>query len=40
MTIIEQQDDGNRGLFIATIVLLNIGLIPLLMAFLGYARLV
>ncbi|KAK4235352.1 hypothetical protein C8A03DRAFT_36807 [Achaetomium macrosporum] len=40
MTIIEQQNQRNRGLIIATIVLLNIGLIPLLMAFLGYARLV
>lgn len=40
MTIIEQQNQQNRGLIIATIVLLNIGLIPLLMAYLGYARLV
>ncbi|KAK0751624.1 hypothetical protein B0T18DRAFT_387719 [Schizothecium vesticola] len=40
MTIIEQQNQSNRGLVVATIVLLNVGLIPLLMAFLGYARLV
>jgi len=42
MTIIEQQDPKheNRGLLIATIVLLNVGLVPLLMAYLGYARLV
>ena len=40
MTIIEQQSRDNRGLVIATIVLLNLGLIPLLLAFLGYARLV
>ncbi|KAK3345800.1 hypothetical protein B0T25DRAFT_583107 [Lasiosphaeria hispida] len=40
MTIVEQQNQSNRSLIIATIVLLNIGLIPLLMAFLGYARLV
>jgi len=40
MTIIEQQNKDDRSLIIATIVLLNIGLIPLLMAFLGYARLV
>ncbi|KAK0653046.1 hypothetical protein B0T16DRAFT_110467 [Cercophora newfieldiana] len=40
MTIIEQQNPRNRGLIIGTIVLLNLGLIPLLMAFLGYARLV
>lgn len=42
MTIIEQRDPKhqNRGLLIATIVLLNVGLVPLLMAYLGYARLV
>ncbi|KAK0719103.1 hypothetical protein B0H67DRAFT_632981 [Lasiosphaeris hirsuta] len=40
LTIIEQQNQSNRTLIITTIVLLNIGLIPLLLTLLGYARLV
>ncbi|KAK3311054.1 uncharacterized protein B0T15DRAFT_60120 [Chaetomium strumarium] len=40
VTIIEQQNQRNRGLIIATIILLNLGLIPLILAYLGYARLV
>jgi len=39
MTIIEEQNP-TRGIVITTIVLLNIGLIPLLLNYLGYARLV
>jgi len=39
MTIIEQQNP-THGIVIAAIVLLNIGLIPLLLNYLGYARLV
>lgn len=39
LIIVEEQNQGNRSLIIATIVLLNIGLIPLIMSLLGIVRL-
>lgn len=40
LTVIEEQHPGNKGLIIATIIFLNIGLIPLIMSLGGLARLV
>ncbi|KAM7203353.1 hypothetical protein V8F33_002344 [Rhypophila sp. PSN 637] len=40
LTIIEEQNPGNRTLIIVTIVFLNIGLVPLVLSFSGITRLV
>jgi hypothetical protein len=40
LIIVEEKKPGNTGLIIATIVLLNVGLVPLIIAFLGVIRLV
>ncbi|KAK1753230.1 hypothetical protein QBC47DRAFT_388038 [Echria macrotheca] len=40
LTIVEEQNQGNIGIIIATIVLLNIGLIPLITTFSAIVRLI